>query len=98
MSLASTRAEAMEFARGLANNAVSSLVDAAQQHAARKRCEACTEMIFHERMVQLLPGIRWIARLHHKRMAKRCRAYCDALRAKGDLVAISICAERRVTT
>jgi hypothetical protein len=98
MSLRRLEADAWSFARDVTNNAVSALVDAHQQEQARRRCEGCTDAVFHERMMVLLPRWRWIARAHHRRRGRLAAARCDALRQAGDLVAISICAGAKGTT
>jgi hypothetical protein len=98
MSLRRLEADAWSFARDVTNNAVSALVDAHQQEQARRRCESCTDAVFHERMLATLPRWRLPAIWRHRRRLRKARAWCDALRQAGDLVAISICAGAKGTT
>jgi hypothetical protein len=91
----SARSDALDFAKGIADSVVETIVDAAERERARRRCEACVDVVFHNRMVALLPRWRFLARAHHRRRSRLAQARCDALRAKGDLVAIAICAGGR---
>jgi hypothetical protein len=91
----SLESEARKAAVEVATNAIDALVSAAEREQARQRVAGCTDMLFHERMVQTLPRWRWLARAHHRRRARKARAHCDALRSTGDPVACRMCAEAK---
>jgi hypothetical protein len=57
---------------------LATIVDAAVQQRLRREAEPALWWAFHERMVELLPRWRVLARAHHRRMARRYEALTDA--------------------
>lgn len=70
------------FERGLAT-----IVDAIQREMIRRQAQPELWRRFHQRMYERLPRFRWIARLHHRRMARRYEAFVYA----GSVAAVERC-------
>lgn len=63
-------ASALAGAMHMGEHVIDLVVDEYRERA----CDPKPWAAFHEAMVDSLPRIRWIARLHHRRMARRYKA------------------------
>lgn len=81
----SIRDQALDFARTTVAREVGQLVDGAQAEMAERRANPHRWALFHQRMERDLPKIRWAARAHHRRMARRysALAWADDVLAEG---------------
>lgn len=95
----SLRSEILDEVRELAEQASHGIISAIEREAARRRAEACVQVLFHRRMAARLPKWRRIARAWHRALARRSEARCAAQRAAGNPVACKMCeaAEREWT-
>lgn len=91
----SIESEARQAAVDVATSAIEALVAHAEREKARKRVEGCTDFIEAQGNLRDLPHWRWLARAIWRVKARRSKARCDALRSKGDPVAICMCAEAK---
>ena len=68
-----------ELAQQLGVRAVDGVFGLIERHIEWKRVDPCAAAEFHRVMVEELPPIRWLARLHHRRLWRRWRARCRAV-------------------
>lgn len=61
---------ALDLARSTVAGAVADLVDDAQAEHAARRAVPHRWALYHGRMAETLPGWRWVAVRHHRRMAR----------------------------
>lgn len=69
-----SKANALRLAEMAAREAASAIGAAVQAHNDWTRADPYVAYVFHDTMAKTLPRIRWMARLHHRRWAKRCWA------------------------
>lgn len=87
----SLQTEVLSEVQGLAERAIDGVIGAIERRRAIKEQHPCVWHAFHRRMWLRLPKIRWLARLHHRRKARRFEALCYAQRDTGDAVACALC-------
>lgn len=65
-------------AQDLAQRALDGVFGLIEEQIAWKKISPCSAAAYHRVMYEQLPRIRWIARIHHRRMARKWRARCHA--------------------
>lgn len=76
------RGEAIAAAERVADGAVSAVIEAIRDAISDRRDNAYWWAHFHAARLETLHPIRWLARIHHRRMARR---YAAMVRANGAL-------------
>lgn len=73
----SLRAQVLSELENAAESAVKGLFGFIERERMRARATPCKTHAFHALMYRRLPRWRWIARAHHKYLARRFQALCD---------------------